>query len=165
MNSQATSVTAWRRHRSAIAARLVNLREIDRMAFWEFCNSIGGRSGQAHDGRRCLLLAAGRSATRSTSKAPPPRGEVRSNRQIARRWHLRACRFAHARDRRRNENPDVASITRGYVTFVFDLQMCIQHDLGHAVPRCLLRRGFASERMSATMRHGNKKKDFGRTPS
>jgi hypothetical protein len=40
MNLQATSVTAWRRHRSAIAARLVYLREIDRTAFWEFCNSI-----------------------------------------------------------------------------------------------------------------------------
>jgi hypothetical protein len=41
MNSQATSVSAWRRHRSAIAARLVYLREIDRTAFWEFCHSIG----------------------------------------------------------------------------------------------------------------------------
>jgi hypothetical protein len=40
MNSQATSAMAWRRHRSAIAARLVNLREIDRKAFWEFCNTI-----------------------------------------------------------------------------------------------------------------------------
>jgi hypothetical protein len=40
MNSQATSVAAWRRHRSAIAARLVYLREIDRTDFWEFCNSI-----------------------------------------------------------------------------------------------------------------------------
>src|ERR1700738_2127417 len=40
MNSQATSAMAWRRHRSTIAARLVNLREIDRTAFWEFCNTI-----------------------------------------------------------------------------------------------------------------------------
>jgi hypothetical protein len=31
---------ACRRHRSAIAARFVNLREIDRTAFWEFCNTI-----------------------------------------------------------------------------------------------------------------------------
>jgi len=35
------SVTAWMRHRSEIAARLVHLREISRTAFWEFCNSIG----------------------------------------------------------------------------------------------------------------------------
>jgi hypothetical protein len=35
-DEQATSVSAWRRHRSAIAARLVYLREIDRTAFWEF---------------------------------------------------------------------------------------------------------------------------------
>src|SRR5712672_2865652 len=41
MSSQATSVTAWGRHRSPIAARLLYLREIDRMTFWEFCNSIG----------------------------------------------------------------------------------------------------------------------------
>src|SRR5450759_980007 len=40
MNSQATSVTAWRRHQSAIAACLVVLRETDRTTFWEFCNSI-----------------------------------------------------------------------------------------------------------------------------
>src|SRR5712664_3053645 len=40
MNSQATSLTAWMRHRSEIAARLVYLREISRTAFWEFCNSI-----------------------------------------------------------------------------------------------------------------------------
>jgi hypothetical protein len=40
MNSQATSAMACRLHQSVIAARLVNLREIDRMAFWEFCNSI-----------------------------------------------------------------------------------------------------------------------------
>jgi hypothetical protein len=31
----------WSLHRSAIAARLVHLREIDRTAFWEFCNKIG----------------------------------------------------------------------------------------------------------------------------
>ena len=30
-----------REARSAIAARLVHLWEIDRMAFWEFCNNIG----------------------------------------------------------------------------------------------------------------------------
>ena len=40
MNSQATSVAAWRLHRSAIRARLVYLREIDRTAFWDFCNTI-----------------------------------------------------------------------------------------------------------------------------
>jgi hypothetical protein len=36
MNSQATSVMAWRLYRSAISARLVYLREIGRTAFWEF---------------------------------------------------------------------------------------------------------------------------------
>ena len=41
MNSQATSVMAWRLYRSAISARLVYLREIGRTAFWEFCNTIG----------------------------------------------------------------------------------------------------------------------------
>ena len=40
MNLQATSVTAWKLHRSAIAAHLVHLREIDCAAFWEFCNTI-----------------------------------------------------------------------------------------------------------------------------
>ncbi len=40
MNSQATSVMAWRLYRSAISARLVYLREIGRAAFWEFCNTI-----------------------------------------------------------------------------------------------------------------------------
>src|SRR6266403_1445825 len=40
MNSQATSVMAWRLYRSAISARLVYLREIGRTAFWEFCNTI-----------------------------------------------------------------------------------------------------------------------------
>jgi hypothetical protein len=28
-------------YRSAIASGFINLREIDRTAFWEFCNSIG----------------------------------------------------------------------------------------------------------------------------
>jgi hypothetical protein len=32
---------AWKLHRSAIAACLVYFREIDPMAFWEFCNTIG----------------------------------------------------------------------------------------------------------------------------
>jgi hypothetical protein len=41
MNSRATSVMAWRLHRSAIAACLVYFREIDPTAFWEFCNTIG----------------------------------------------------------------------------------------------------------------------------
>ena len=41
MNSRATSVLAWRLHRSAIAACLVYLRKIARTAFWEFCNTIG----------------------------------------------------------------------------------------------------------------------------
>jgi hypothetical protein len=36
MNSQATSVTGWMGHRSAIAARLFYLQEIDRTAFLEF---------------------------------------------------------------------------------------------------------------------------------
>src|SRR5258708_24933740 len=49
MSSQATSVMAWRRHRPAIAARLVHLREIDRTAFWEFCNSI---TSATHDENR-----------------------------------------------------------------------------------------------------------------
>src|SRR5260370_42285019 len=40
MNSQATSVTAWRLFRSAISARLVCLREIGRTAFWDVCNTI-----------------------------------------------------------------------------------------------------------------------------
>ncbi len=35
MNSQATSVIAWRLYRSAISARLVHSREIGRTAFWE----------------------------------------------------------------------------------------------------------------------------------
>jgi hypothetical protein len=41
MNLQATSVVAWRPHRSAITDRLVHLREIDRTAFGDFCNTIG----------------------------------------------------------------------------------------------------------------------------
>jgi hypothetical protein len=40
MNSLATSVMARKLHRSSIAACLVYFREIDPMAFWEFCNSI-----------------------------------------------------------------------------------------------------------------------------
>jgi hypothetical protein len=40
MNWQAPSVTAWRLYPSAISARLVYLREIGRMAFWDFCNTI-----------------------------------------------------------------------------------------------------------------------------
>jgi hypothetical protein len=39
-NSFGIDQTAWVRHRSEIAARLVSLREISRTAFWEFCNSI-----------------------------------------------------------------------------------------------------------------------------
>src|SRR6202165_4654449 len=41
MNPRATSVMAWRLHRSAIAACLVYFREIDPTAFREFCNTIG----------------------------------------------------------------------------------------------------------------------------
>ena len=41
MNSQATSVVAWRLYRSAFSARLVYLREIGRTSFWEFRNTIG----------------------------------------------------------------------------------------------------------------------------
>jgi hypothetical protein len=44
MNSQATSVTAWRLHRSATTARSVDLRKIDQTAFWDFCNTIEGRA-------------------------------------------------------------------------------------------------------------------------
>jgi hypothetical protein len=40
MNSRATSVMAWRLHRSAIAVCLVYFREIDPTAFWVFCNTI-----------------------------------------------------------------------------------------------------------------------------
>jgi hypothetical protein len=47
MNSQATSVTAWMRHPSEIAASLVYLREIGRTAFWEFCNTIRGKADLA----------------------------------------------------------------------------------------------------------------------
>jgi hypothetical protein len=39
-NARATPVIAWRLRRSAIAARLLSLREIDRPAFQEFCNTI-----------------------------------------------------------------------------------------------------------------------------
>src|ERR1700737_1889730 len=41
MDSRATSVMAWRLHRSAIAVCLVYFREIDPAAFWDFCNTIG----------------------------------------------------------------------------------------------------------------------------
>src|SRR5260370_1165774 len=41
MNSRATSVMAWRFHCFGIGVYLVYFREIDPMAFWEFCNTIG----------------------------------------------------------------------------------------------------------------------------
>jgi hypothetical protein len=83
-------------------------------------------------------------------KGPAFAREVNSNRQIARRWHLRACRFDHA---------------GGYVTFVFDLQMCIQHDLrscGAALVAAAWLRERAHVRNNAAWQQ---KKDFGRTPS
>jgi hypothetical protein len=40
MNSQVTSVRARGLYRSAISISLIHLREIDRTAFWEFCNTI-----------------------------------------------------------------------------------------------------------------------------
>jgi len=40
MNLRASSVMAWKLHRSVIAACLVYFREIDPTAFWEFCNTI-----------------------------------------------------------------------------------------------------------------------------
>jgi hypothetical protein len=56
MNSQATSVKAWRLHRSAITARLVYSREIDRTAFWDFCNTICTKRTLI---RRSLMSATG----------------------------------------------------------------------------------------------------------
>ena len=53
MNSLATSVMAWRLHRSAIAACLVYFREIDPTALWEFCNTIPLMNG--HNATRTLL--------------------------------------------------------------------------------------------------------------
>jgi len=50
MNSRATSVMAWRLHRSAIAACLVYFREIDPTAFWEFCNTIPSRTDISSQG-------------------------------------------------------------------------------------------------------------------
>jgi hypothetical protein len=51
MNSRATSVMAWRLHRSAIAACLAYFREIDPTAFWEFCNTIRGKADIPPQGR------------------------------------------------------------------------------------------------------------------
>jgi hypothetical protein len=44
MNSQVTSVRARGLYRSAISISLIHLREIDRTAFWEFCNTIVGEA-------------------------------------------------------------------------------------------------------------------------
>jgi hypothetical protein len=76
MNSQATSVTAWRGHRPAIAARLLYLREIDRTAFWDFCNSIPLRADiegvLAHHAAMQRSDRYSRAVSRYHSSTPPP---------------------------------------------------------------------------------------------
>jgi hypothetical protein len=54
-----------------------------------------------------------------------------------------------------------ADLPASYARFVIDLRKRNQHDPKPCGATPLRRRGFASERTSAGMRHNNKTKDFG----